>query len=93
MTYKEKFLASGAKQDFEKIVALPAFSVACDYALLILTDELPQTLSPNLMVDPTVSVNANSQLQGAKRMIEILSHLHEPIEPPKHTLPKTPYRI
>lgn len=81
-TPKERFQVSGHSGAFSKIVANESFEAACDYALLELTHWMPSTTTLSLPTDPYVAIDANSQIMGAKKVLEILKHLHEPIKPP-----------
>lgn len=83
---KESFQLTGKSADFAKIRASEAFETACDYALLELLWHMPPNNTPNLPTDPYVGIDANAQLFGAKRIIEILKTIAEPVkpvEPPK----------
>lgn len=85
-TPKESFLTGGQAETFKKIVGSEAFVVACDYALMELQHQMPPTNTPGLPTDPYVAIDANSQMWGARRAIEILKTLSEPIKQP--TAPK-----
>lgn len=83
-TPKERFQQlSGQCGAFKKFVGTTEFLTACDYALL----QLQQEMTPNTVVDrptdPYIGIDANAQMQGAKRLIEILKNLHEPPPKPK----------
>lgn len=85
-TPKERFLVSGHAKAFELIRGSEAFEVACDYALLQLQSEMPASHSPGMPTDPYVGICCNSEANGAKKVIEILKHISEPVkkpEPPK----------
>lgn len=77
---------SGHAAAFSKLVASEAFEPACDYALLQLQSEMPATTIPGITADPITAIDANSQMQGARRVLAILQSLSEPIKPP--TQPK-----
>lgn len=47
------------------------FLVGCDYALLVLADELNDPLNPTGL----------AQIVGARRVLEILKTIHEPVTP------------
>lgn len=81
-TPKERFLVSGHAVNFGKLVAAEAFDTACDYALLQLRSEMPVNCQPGLLPDPLLGFDANAQMVGASRVLEILKHIHEPIKPP-----------
>lgn len=82
-TPRESFQVSGSLADFKKIIALAAFEVACDYALLELQHQMPPNTTPSLPTDPYVGIDANAQMQGAKRVLAILKNLAEPVEQAK----------
>ncbi len=81
-TPKERFLVSGVSKQFSALVAAPAFEIGCDYALLQFMSELPPNKSPGMAIDPCTGLDANAQVQGARRLIDILKTLHEPIKEP-----------
>lgn len=81
-TPKESFLLTGKAAEFLKIVGSEAFEVACDYALLELQSRMPPNTTPNLPTDPYVGLDANAQMWGARRLIEVLKTLPEPIKEP-----------
>lgn len=81
-TPKERFLVSGVSKQFSALVAAPAFEIGCDYALLQFMSELPPNRLPNLPIDPCTGLDANAQLAGARRFIDILKTLHEPVKEP-----------
>ena len=85
-TPRESFLLTGKAADFQKIAASEAFETACDYALLELQHQMPPNTTPSLPTDPYVGLDANAQMWGARRVIELLKTLAEPIKtttPPK----------
>lgn len=84
-TPREAFLVSGNVAEFKKVVANTGFEPACEYALLQLAMELAPTTIPGMPADPYIAIDANSQLHGARRVLEILQSLHEPIKPPTRT--------
>jgi hypothetical protein len=86
-TPKESFLISSSAAEFKKMLASTAFEVACDYALMELQHQMPPNCTPSLPTDPYIGIDANAQMWGAKRVIEILQNL---TEPPKK--PETPRR-
>lgn len=59
------------------------FLAACDYALMELQQQMPPNTTPSLPTDPYIGIDANAQMFGAKRVIEILKNLSEPIQEPK----------
>ena len=90
-TPKQSFLLSGKAADFKKIVATETFEVACDYALMELQSQMPPNCTPNLPTDPYVGIDANAQMFGAKRVIELLKNLAEPIKEPEQPRRQTIY--
>lgn len=86
-TPREHFQLSGKSPAWQKVIAsVPEFEVACDYALLQLQSEMVPTTISGAPTDPYHAIDANSQMWGARRVIEILRTLHEPVKPP--TQPK-----
>lgn len=79
-TAKVLFQGSSQSSEFQKLVAAPSFEVACHAALATLVESLPVGVA-----DPSKSWDAYLQIIGARRVLEILSHLHEPDEPSKPT--------
>jgi hypothetical protein len=75
---RQRFQVSGHAKAFSALVASESFEPACDYALLELQSQLPSTCTPGLPTDPHLAIDANSQIHGAARVLEILKHLHEP---------------
>jgi len=85
-TAREAFQLSGRAVEWKKVVATEACETACFYALAQLqSDMLPNRL-PGQPIDPCAGLDANAQMQGAARVIEILKTIAEPITPP--ILPK-----
>lgn len=85
-TPKEFFLSSGKSGDFAKMVGTEAFITACDYALLELQASMPPNTMPGLPTDPYVGLDANAQMFGARRVLQILKALpiaDKPTTPPK----------
>jgi len=82
-TPKESFQLTGKSADFAKLRATEAFETACDYALLELQWWMPPNTTPSLPTDPYVGIDANAQMFGAKRVIEILKSLSEPVKQPE----------
>ena len=86
-TPRESFLLTGKAPEWKKIVANDAFEPACLHALAQLqSDMLPNRL-PGLPIDPCAGLDANAQMQGAARVLEILRTICEP-----QTLPIAPRR-
>lgn len=77
---REAFLQSGAAAEFRKMVSSPAFDVACDYALLQMVYTALPNILPGKPVDPYGGLDANAQINGAKRVIHILRTLSDPIK-------------
>ena len=90
-TPRESFQLSGKAADFKKIAATEAFEVACDYALMELQQQMPPNCTPSLPTDPYVGIDANAQMWGAKRVIELLKNLAEPTKAPEQTRRQTIY--
>lgn len=84
---KESFVLLPYGKEWNSIVAKSeALEFACDYALLQLQYEMPGNTHPGLPTDPYVGLDANAQMQGARRVLDILKTLHEPVKQP--TQPK-----
>lgn len=79
-TPKQSFLTSGHASVFSKLVAYEAFEPACQYALLQLQSEMAPTTVPGIPCDPYIGLDSNSQMYGARRVLEILSSISEPIK-------------
>lgn len=90
-TPKESFLLTGKAKEFGNIAASEAFETACDYALLQLQSEMLPNLHPNLPTDPYVGLDANAQMHGARRLLDILRSLHEPTVTKPPTKRPTPH--
>lgn len=80
-TAKESFLLTGKAPDWKKVVASDAFEPACLHAMLQLASEMSPTTHPSLPTDPYVAIDANGQMHGAARVLEILHTIAEPITP------------
>lgn len=70
---RETFATSAHREAMQKITMAEPFLVGCDYALLALGEELTNAL------DPT----AQAQIVGARRVLDILKTIGEPIKPPE----------
>ena len=81
-TSRESFLLTGKAAEFKKIVASDSFEPACNHALLQLQSEMIPNRLPGLPIDPCAGLDANAQMQGAVRVLEILRTIAEPITPP-----------
>ena len=82
-TAKESFLLSGKAGAWKKVVdTVPELDAACEYALLQLASEMPYNLQPGLPTDVMVGFDANAQMKGAARVLEILKTISDPIKPP-----------
>ena len=79
---KESFLLTGKGPEWKKIAASDAFDPACNHALLQLQSEMLPNRLPGLPIDPCAGLDANAQMQGAARVLEILKTIGEPITPP-----------
>lgn len=80
------FQTSGFAAAFKQFVGTDACEAACHYALMQLRSELPPNTFPGLATDPLVGFDANAQMVGAARVLQILQTLHEvekPLTPPK----------
>lgn len=84
-TPKEAFLTSGHAAAFAKIVSNEAFEPACNAALLELQCWMSPTVTPGVPTDPYIAIDANSQMFGAKVVLNILKSLCEPIKQPSKT--------
>ena len=77
-TPRESFLLTGKAPKWKEIVANDAFEPACLHALAQLqSDMLPNRL-PGLPIDPCAGLDANAQMQGAARVLDILRTIAEP---------------
>ena len=83
MTPREKFQVSPYAKDFAALAVKESFEPACDYALLQLQSEMPGNTHPSLPTDPYVGLDANAQMQGAMRVLDILKTIYQKQEPPK----------
>lgn len=79
---KETFLVSGKAKEHLETVAKDSFQMACDYSLLQLRAELPPNTFPSMATDVMIGFDANAQMVGASRVLEILKSLSDPIKPP-----------
>lgn len=75
--FYQTFATSAHREAMDKIAATEPFLVACDYALLILTDEMNDPLSPTGL----------AQIIGARRVLEILKTIGDPIKDTKPSRP------
>lgn len=82
-TPKQLFLASGHASALKAFAATADFEPACVHALMQLQSEMAPTALPRTPVDPYVAIDANSQMWGARRVLEILHALSQPEEPTK----------
>lgn len=73
---KETFCHSPHRAAHERTVQTESFQTACDYALLQLLSEMPSA------PDPQRGWDSHSQMCGARRIIQILKTLHEPVKNP-----------
>lgn len=75
-TPKELFQTSPHFQPFQKLLESPSFEPACQTALMVLVDQFPaHTGTMN------ESWDAHCQIVGARRVLQILSTLHQPDVP------------
>jgi hypothetical protein len=84
-TSKESFIGSPWKLGMDKIVITEDFMRACDYALLVLGEEMPAA------ADPSKGWDSHSQMTGARRVLEILKDLPNPEKERKRTAEPTIY--
>lgn len=73
----QTFKTSVYREPMEKITASEPFLVACDYALLIHAEEITNPLDPTGL----------AQIIGARRVLEILKTIGEPIKDTKPARP------
>ena len=78
-TAKESFLLTGKAPTWKNLVASDAFDPACVHAMMQLASEMAPTTHPSLPTDPYVAIDANGQMHGAARVLEILHTLAEPV--------------
>jgi len=81
-TPRESFQVSGKAAEFRRCVGNEAFEPACEYALLQLQSEMTHNCQPSLPTDPYVGLDANAQMHGARRVLEILHTIADPVKPP-----------
>ena len=86
-TPRESFLLTGRAPVWQNIVANEAFEPACLHALMQLQSEMTPNRLPGLPIDPCAGLDANAQMQGAARVLDILKTIAEPA-----TQPVTPRR-
>jgi hypothetical protein len=72
-TSKQLFQSSAAFKEFQTMLASPSFEPACHAALASFVESLPTSTA-----EPSKSWDAHCQIVGARRVLEILSTLHEP---------------
>lgn len=85
---RESFINGPHRVELEKIVQTASFEVACHTALLALVEEQQATF-----VAPESSWQIGVHLAGARRVLEILSTLHQPeTQPEKQKIPSLNYR-
>lgn len=89
-TPRERFQQSEHLAALKNMAGSLAFAAACDYALLQLQSEMPGTTFPGSPTDPYIGLDANSQMAGARRVIEILKNLHEV---PKPQIQQKPHKL
>lgn len=71
------FKTSVNREPMDKITASEPFLVACDYTLLMLLEEIPDPMNPTGL----------AQIIGARRALEILKTIGEPIKDTKPARP------
>jgi hypothetical protein len=79
---RESFLLTGKATEWKKLVASDAFEPACLHALLQLQSEMVPNRLTGLPIDPCAGLDANAQMQGAARVLDILKTIADPITPP-----------
>lgn len=84
-TPRESFLLTGKAPAWKGIVASDTFELACGYALLQLVSEMVPNRQPGLPIDPCAGLDANAQMQGAARVLDILHTISEPVTQPAPT--------
>jgi hypothetical protein len=85
-TAKELFQASTGFSDFKVFRASVGYETACQAALLQFVESLPETTA-----DPTCAMHG-LQIMGARRVLDILSRLHEPDTESKPEPPAWQYK-
>jgi len=88
-TPKESFLLTGKAPEWKKIVANDAFDPACLHALAQLQSEIVPNRLPGVPIDPCAGLDANAQMQGAARVLDILKTIAEPVTQPAPTKRET----
>ncbi len=68
---KEAFIASDHRAKHEAVVKTESFKTACEYALLEFINLQRQT------TDQFINATQSAQLAGAKKVLHILSTIHE----------------
>jgi hypothetical protein len=81
-TAKESFALTGMAADWKKIAAHESFEPACVHALMQLQSEMTPNRLPGLPIDPCAGLDANAQMQGAARVLDILKTIAEPVTQP-----------
>jgi hypothetical protein len=79
-TSKALFQASPVFKEFNALLTNPAFESACKTALTSFVESLPESTA-----EPSKSWDSYCQILGARRVLEILSQLHEPETTPTPT--------
>jgi hypothetical protein len=75
ITPRESFLLTGKAPAWKTIVSSDAFGPACNHALLEFESEMKDPMNPTGL----------AQIIGARRVLEILQTIAEPITPPVTT--------
>lgn len=88
-TPRESFALTGMAADWKKIAAHESFEPACVHAMMQLASEMAPTTHPSLPTDPYVAIDANGQMHGAARVLEILHTIAEPVTQPAPTKRET----
>jgi hypothetical protein len=69
---KQAFIDSPHRLEHETTTQKESFKAACEYALLQMVHG--QSWSP---INPSLNADSHNQLMGAKRVLEILSTIHQ----------------
>ena len=88
-TPRDSFLLTGKAPEWKKIVASDAFDPACLHAIAQLQSEMTPNRLPGLPIDPCAGLDANAQMQGAARVLDILKTIAEPVTQPAPTKRET----
>lgn len=76
-TPRDRFQETKFSKPHADLAVSDGFQSACEYAILQFVAEQPSAM------DPTKHWDAHAQLIGARRILDILKALADPVEPPK----------